>query len=170
VEVTYQLTADDFRHGMIAWRMKSRWRRWSYRFGLALMPPILILNAILLAAYPRAELRQAEWTGLGAAALWLTYIWTGPWLSARMQFRRMPSAQDPMTLAVSESGIRMQSRHSDSQVAWSAFIGWREEKSVFVVFPQPRIYVPIPKRAFTEQQQVEFRETLRRNIVSFKSK
>jgi hypothetical protein len=121
VEVTYQLTADDFRHGMIAWRMKSRWRRWSYRFGLALMPPILILKAILLAAYPRAELRQAQWTGLGAAALWLTYIWAGPWLSARMQFRRMPSAQDPMTLAVSESGIRMQSRHSDSQVAWSAF-------------------------------------------------
>ena len=64
----------------------------------------------------------------------------------------------------------MRSRHADSQIAWSTFIDWREEKSVFVVFPQPRAYVPIPKRAFTDQQQVEFRETLRRNIVSFKSK
>ena len=71
-------------------------------------------------------------------------------------------------LAISESGLRMQSKHTDSQLAWAAFIGWREAKSVFVIFPQPRTYVPIPKRAFTEQQQVEFRETLRRNVLPFK--
>jgi hypothetical protein len=170
MEVTYQLTADDFRHGMIAWRMRSLWRRWSYRFGLAVMPPILVLNAILLVVYPKSELRQIQWLLLGAASLWLAFTSTAPWLSARIQFRRMPSAQDPMTLAVSEGGLRMQSRHADSQIAWSAFIDWREEKSVFVVFPQPRTYVPIPKRAFTEQQQAEFRETLRSNILPLKSK
>jgi YcxB-like protein len=82
----------------------------------------------------------------------------------------MPSAQDPITLTVSESGLRVQSRHADSQIAWSAFIGWREEKSVFVVFTQPRLYVPIPKRAFTDEQQAEFRGTLRRNILPFKTK
>jgi hypothetical protein len=170
MEVTYQLTADDFRHGMIAWRMRSRWRRWSYRFGLAVMPPILVFSAIMLVAYPHSELRQGLWIMFGASVFWLAYIWTMPWLSARIQFRRMPSAQDPITLAVSDSGLHMQSRHADSQIAWTAFIGWREEKSVFVVFPQPSTYAPIPKRAFTEEQQAEFRETLRRNIVPFKSK
>lgn len=93
-----------------------------------------------------------------------------PWLSARIQFRRMPSAQDPMTVEISESGLRIRSRHADSQVAWLAYLGWAEEESVFVLFPQPRIYVPIPKRAFTEEQQAEFRETVRRNILPFKSK
>jgi hypothetical protein len=43
-------------------------------------------------------------------------------------------------------------------------MGWGEEESVFVLLPQPLIYLPIPKRAFTEQQQAEFREALRRNI------
>jgi hypothetical protein len=170
MEVTYQLTADDFRHGMIAWRMKSRWRRWSHRIGLVVMPLLLIFNASLLLLHPQPQLKQIEWIGLGVSTLWLSYIWVGPWFSARMQFRRMPSAQDPITLAVLGSGLRVQSRHADSQIAWSAFIGWREEKSVFVVFTQPRLYVPIPKRAFTGEQQTEFRETLCRNILPFKSK
>jgi YcxB-like protein len=170
MEVTYQLTADDFRHGMIAWRMKSTWRRWSHRLNIAVMVPILAFSATMLVVYPHSWLKQDLWIMLGASVFWLAFIWITPWLSARMQFRRMPSAQDPVTLAVSESGLRVQSRHGDSQTAWSAFIGWREEKSVFVVSPQPRIYIPIPKRAFTEQQQPEFRETLRRHILPFKTK
>jgi YcxB-like protein len=170
MEVTYQLTADDFHHGMIAWRMRSRWRRWSYRFGLPVMTPILVFSATMLIVYPHPELRQEMWIVLGASVFWLTFTGTVPWLSAHMQIRRMPSAQDPMALAVSESGLRVQSRHGDSQTAWSAFIGWREEKSIFVVFPQPRTYIPIPQRAFTDQQQAEFRETLRRNILPFKNR
>jgi hypothetical protein len=43
-------------------------------------------------------------------------------------------------------------------------MAWGEDKAVFVILPQPRIYVPIPKRAFTAEQQNEFRELLRRNI------
>jgi hypothetical protein len=82
----------------------------------------------------------------------------------------MPSAQDEIALAISEPGLRFRSPHGDSQIGWSTFTGWAEEESVFVAFPQPRAFVAIPKRAFTDQQQAEFRETLRRNIVPFKSK
>jgi hypothetical protein len=170
MEVTYQLTADDFRRGMLAWRMRVGWRRWSYRVGLVLMPAVLTINAILLAVDPHSVLKRFEWVLLGGAAFWLAFVLASPWLSARAQFRRMPSAQGPTTLAVSDSGIRMQSVHVNSQIAWSAFIDWREEKSVFVVFPQPRAYVTIPKRAFSEPQQAEFRETLRRNILPLKGR
>ena len=170
MELTYQLTADDFRHGMIAWRMKSGWRRWTYRFGLVIMVPILVFSATMLVAYPHSALRRDLWIMLGASLFWLAFVSSMPWLSARMQFRRMPTALVPMTVAISEAGIRMQSQLADSQLTWSAFVGWREEKSVFVVFPQPRTYVPIPKRAFTEQEQAEFREILRRNVLPFRSK
>jgi hypothetical protein len=168
MEVTYQLTEDDFRHGMVAWRMRSKWRRWNYWFGLAIMVPILILSVILLVVNPHSEFREILWIGLGASIVWLASIRTQPWFSARLQFRRMPSAHSPVTLAVSDAGLHVRSLHGDSHVAWSAYTGWAEETSVFVLFPQPRIYLPIPKRAFTEQQQVEFRETLRRNILPFK--
>jgi len=146
------LSVDDFRHGMMAWRKRNAWRRWNYWIGLAVMPPVLVLNAALLIWYPHAEFKQIQWIAVGTSALWLTSISAQPWFSEHLQFHRMPLAQSPTTLSVSESGLRMQSKHADSQLAWSAFIGWREEKTVFVIFPQPRTYVPVPKRAFTEQQ------------------
>jgi YcxB-like protein len=63
-------------------------------------------------------------------------------------------------------GLRPPStKHYDSNVSWSAYIGWSEGQRVFVLFPQPRIYVPIPKRAFNEEQLAEFREILKHNIV-----
>jgi len=75
-------------------------------------------------------------------------------------------AQSPITVDIAESGLRFHSAHADSNVAWSAYVGWAESKSVFVIMPQPRIYVTIPKRAFEDEQVGEFRETLRCNIVS----
>ena len=102
--------------------------------------------------------------GVVVSVGFLTWIWAGPSLSARRQFRNTPSAHDPMTIEVSDLGLQIRSVHADSKVAWSAYMGWGEYKSVFVILPQPRIYVPIPKRAFTVEEQSEFRELLRRNI------
>jgi hypothetical protein len=99
------------------------------------------------------------------AALWFSFMLLAPRYSARRQFRGSPTAQSPMTLGITDAGLEIHSAHSDSKVAWSAFVAWAESKSLFVILPQPRIYIPIPKRAFTEEQVSEFREILRRNIV-----
>lgn len=77
-------------------------------------------------------------------------------------------AQSPITLEASETGLQFQNAHADSKVAWSAYVGWGEGKSVFVILPQPRIYITIPKRAFTAEQESEFREMLRHNILTQK--
>jgi len=91
MEVTFQLTADDFRHGMIAVRKRSRWRRWTYWFGFAVVVPIIIFGVTLLVAYPHSEIRQDSWIMLGGSVFWMVFIRTLPRLSARMQFRRTPS-------------------------------------------------------------------------------
>jgi hypothetical protein len=73
-------------------------------------------------------------------------------------------AQSPITLDASEQGLEFHNPHAESKVAWSAYIGWGEAKSVFILMPQPRMYITIPKRALDEEQLAEFREILRRNI------
>jgi hypothetical protein len=75
-------------------------------------------------------------------------------------------AQSPIALDVLEDGLKFHSPHADSRMAWSAYVAWGETNSVFVIMPQPRTYVTIPKRAFTDAQVAEFREALRRNIVA----
>jgi hypothetical protein len=166
MEIRYQLAEDDYRQGLLAWRMKSTWKRRTYRISFALMILVLVANALLLIWNRNPNMQQLSWMLIGFAVLWLLFVWMTPRLQARMQFSRMPSAQAPMTVTNSDSGMQVQSQHYDSRIAWSTYIGWAESKSVFVLFPQPRTYVPIPQRAFNDEQRMEFREILRRNIVT----
>jgi hypothetical protein len=162
MQVTFQLTPEDYRDGLLAWRNLKSWRRWGIRaagvfFGLGFAVFVLqlfISSATLVSVAP----------GLVLSAGFLILIWAGPSLSGRRQFRNTPSAHDPMTIGASDAGLEIHSVHADSKVAWSTYVAWGESKAVFVILPQPRIYVPIPKRAFTAEQLDEFREMLRRNI------
>jgi hypothetical protein len=168
MELTYQLTEDDYRHGLLAWQTGSALRRWSYRLNFVIMGVLLIAGLIFM--WIPGKLRYFSCFALGVVLLWLIATFVGPRLQARMQFRRMPSAQGPRAVTASDAGMHVRCEHYDSHTAWSSYIGWAEGESVFVVFPQPRIYVPIPKRAFTGEQLDEFREILRRNVRSTKSR
>ncbi len=166
MEVTYQLAEEDYRHGLRAWQKSNAWRRWNYRLSLISMMVLFAVGLVLAIWRPSLASEYMSWFLLGLPAVWLLGVWISPRLHARRQFWRMPSAQGPTTLTASDTGIHMRSEHYDSQVKWSTYIGWSEGKSVFVLLPQPRIYIPIPKRAFSEQKLAEFREILRRNIAT----
>jgi len=165
VKVTFQLTPADYYRGLQTWRNLKTWRRWLLRCAYLLMS--LTIPLALLLAYIRHDSQTIEISGaiLAFAALWFAFMLGAPWLSARRQYRSTPTAHSPFTIETSNAGLHIQSAHADSKVTWSAYVGWGENKSVFVILPQPRIYVPIPKRAFTAEQVSEFRETLRRNIL-----
>lgn len=161
MQVTFQLTAEDYRQGFLAWRDLHAWRRWGTRAAAAFFGLGFVVFVIQLFAGGRI---LEVWPGLAASAGFLIVIFGSPSFTARRQFRTTPTAHDPMTIEASDAGLQIHSVHADSQVAWSAYMAWGEYKSVFVILPQPRIYVPIPKRAFTAEQLVEFRELLGRNI------
>jgi YcxB-like protein len=103
--------------------------------------------------------------GLVFSAFWFAYMLLGPRFYSRRQLRNNPVAQSPITLNASEQGLEIRSAHSEARVAWSAYVAWAEAKSVFVIMPQPRIYMAIPKRAFGAEQLREFREMLQSHIV-----
>jgi len=164
MRVTFQLTADDYYRGLLAWRNLKAWRRWLLRCAYFLMSLAIPVGVLLALVRPDPQPIKISAEILGFAALWFTYMWAAPRLSGRRQFPGSPSAQSPMTIEASDAGLAVHSTHGESKVSWSAYMAWAEAKSVFVILPQPRIYVPIPKRAFTDEQLNEFRELLRRTI------
>jgi hypothetical protein len=91
-------------------------------------------------------------------------LWGSPYLSARSQFRGSPNAKTPLTLDATESGLRFQSIHSTSEMQWSALIAWAEGKSIFALFPNPRLFIPVPKRAFSPEEITEFRKLISKHI------
>jgi len=135
--------------------------RWTAYFVVA-SSSLLCVLMLLFARTPATT--PVALFGIVFGVVWFAYMLLAPKFSSRRQFRGMPTAQSPITMAISDAGIAVHTLHADSKVAWSAYVGWGESKSVFVIMPQPRIYIAIPKRAFTDEQLGEFREMLRRNI------
>jgi len=164
VRITFQLTPKDYHQGLLAWRSFKTWRRWLLRCAYFLVGLTILVSLLLPLVRPGSEMLKIWAAPLAFAVIWFAFMLGAPWLSARQQYRNTPTAQTPISIEASDTGLSIQSAHADSRVAWSAYAAWGENKSVFVVLPQPRIYVPIPKRAFSAEQLVEFRELLGRNI------
>lgn len=164
LEITYHLTQDDYRHGWMTWRTGTSWRKWNYRVSVAVMIVLFLAGILLYFRGPTLESKYFSIFALGMPAVWFLFLWLAPRIQARRQYRRMPAAQASTTLMISDSEMHVQSQHYDSRVRWSAYVGWAEGEAVFVLFPQPRVYVPIPKRAFSSEQIGQFREILQRNV------
>ncbi len=164
MQFTFQLTAEDYRDGAIAWRNIRPWRRWIVNAVYIVGSIAIVVSMIRIFRELSTSTLAMLGAVLGFLVFWLAIMWAAPRLSARRQFRNTPTAHTPVTIDASDTGLHIQSVHADSKAAWSAYLAWCEYKSVFVILPQRRIYVPIPKRAFTPEQLVEFRELLGRNI------
>lgn len=164
IRFTFQLTAADYYHGLLVWRGLKPWRRWLIRCAYLVVALTVPMAILLVCLRPNFESLKSSGEVLGFAAVWFGFILGAPWISAKRQFTGTPSAQLPMTVEASDEGLVVETAHANSKVSWSAYVAWAEGKSVFVVLPQPRIYVPIPKRALSSEQLDQFREILRRNI------
>jgi hypothetical protein len=136
MQVTFQLTPDDYRDGLLAWRNLRSWRRWGFRVLAIWMGLIFLVSVLQLFVAPAHFVSALP--GIVFSVVALVFIWYGPSLSGRRQFRNTPSAHDPMTIEASDSGLQSHSVHADSQVAWSAYVAWGEYKSVFVILRSPR--------------------------------
>jgi hypothetical protein len=164
VQISYQLTPDDFYHGCLAWRSRHRWQQWLRWFAYFIVATASLTSLLVLLVARSSETVPIALFGIVFGGGWFAYMLLAPRFYSRRQFRNNPLAQSPITLDVSEQGFEFHNAHADSKVAWSAYVAWGEAKSVFVIMPQPRAYIAIPKRAFTEEQLTEFREMLRRNV------
>jgi hypothetical protein len=164
VQITYRLTPDDFYQGCIAWRTRRKWRRWLLRIAYFIVGAAVLVSLLMLALDRSASTIPTALVGIGFGGVWFAYMLLAPKFFAGRQFKNNPTAQTPIILDASEQGLEFRNPHVESKAAWSAYVAWGEAKSVFIVMPQPRLYFPIPKRAFNEEQLTEFRGILTRNI------
>jgi hypothetical protein len=167
MEVTFELTVDDFYDGLKACRRKTIVAGWALPLGTA----ALTLLVIYLIFQSLASSRAAPFKDLIPLVMICVFclivsivvpLWRRS--AVRKQFEGNPSTKGLITLAVSESEIRLRSHHTDSSATWSSFVMWSEGKSVFAIMVSPVIYYVVPKRAFSADQLIEFQELLRLKI------
>jgi YcxB-like protein len=169
MQVTYLLTTNDYRRGIGLYRRRKTWSRWAYRFGMVFVASLTIFIGGTLIMKGSGRATHLDLVPLVLLWIfWVFFLWVSPYLFARSQFRGSRAAGSAKAMETTGEGLSFQSEHGNSQLRWSLFVGWAEEKEIFALFTSPAMFVPVPKGALTAEQINEFRELLRQNIVDLK--
>jgi hypothetical protein len=163
MEISYQLTEDDYRQGYKAFRRRKTFSLWATRIGW-----VLLFLALAEALYVSISGFDREFPTLallwGQVAFWAYCLWYAPRYAARKMIKGSPSASLPHTAQMSDEGLYFRTSAGESRLSWNLIIGWVEVERVFALFPSPLTFFPIPKRAMTDQQQDELRNLLQNKV------
>ena len=159
MEISYQLTTDDYRQGFKAFRGRTTFSRWSFRFGY-LCFFVVVAAALLLTIFGPDKSSASMFPLWILAAFWGWYLWYCPYQVAKKIMKGNPITSVPHTIEISETGFHSRTSISDSRYSWDLIVGWAEADRVFALFPSSISFFPIPKRALTGEQQAELRSLL----------
>lgn len=167
MEISYQLTEDDYRQGYKAFRSRTTFTLWRTRIAYASFFLILALAVFVSIfgpdrTFPNLALLWA------LVAFWTCYLWYAPRGVAKQMIGGSPSAALPQYVDVSEAGLYFRTSASESRLTWDLIVGWAEADRVFALFPSPISFLPIPKRGMTDEQQNELRTILQTKFAARK--
>jgi len=96
------------------------------------------------------------------AHLWLRFI------SPIRVWKRSPRLQQPQSITIDDTGIRLESVNSSTHWNWSAFRRLRETETLFVADLEAPQMLIVPKRALASSAALdELRSVLRTHIAEF---
>ena len=167
MEVSYQLTEDDYRQGYKAFRRRTTYSLWLSRISYASFFLILAVALFVSIFGPDRSFPSLAllW---GLVAFWTCCLWYAPRRVARKMITGSPSASLPHTVDMSEDGLHFRTSASESRLTWNLITGWAEADRVFALLPSPISFLPIPKWAMTHDQQGELRTLLQQKVSSRK--
>jgi hypothetical protein len=131
----------------------------------ALMALLGIIGLVFWLIQPSNEMGRQLAPMSGFVVLVITmgfYVRSG--LLYRRQFRKIKALQRPMQMAFDNDEIVYTSPTAQAKILWSAFEDWRESKNSFLLYPQPRMFYIVPKRAIQADQIPAFRSILEARI------
>lgn len=165
MQISYQLTEDDYRQGYKAFRRRTKYSLWAIGFAYVSLC-FVFMTALLISIFGnRSDRSLTNLTVLWAASAFLFYcLWYAPRHAARKMMNGSPSASLSRTVDMSEEGLYFRTAASESRLTWDLITGWAEADRVFALFPSPLSFLPVPKRAMTDQQQNELRTLLQSKV------
>jgi hypothetical protein len=159
--VTYALSQRDFFESMIAIRNRKKWAKWVVRASPALLVCLIVFSALRT---PRSQLVSNLTPLLFFLLLWAFLLWGSPWLFARTQFLKQPSAQGQQTASFDADEVKWQWDGGSSVVQWKTYIRWMESKTQILLCSSPVQCGIVPKRALNAEQLSELRTLLTQKI------
>ncbi|GAA6142609.1 YcxB family protein [Hydrogenophaga sp. 5NK40-0174] len=159
-EYRFEFSEDHLLTSLLRYRQQIWWRRLflALKWVLAAAFAIPMLVAIYMGVPALAGL-------FGAVLFALVLGWPiDAWL-IRRRFRNSPYHGDNIVLSLSDGGVRIVGRSSDSQIAWSAFTKARRFRDGVLLFQGPGMFNWLPDSAALEPTTLEVAQKLVRSNV-----
>jgi len=115
MEISYQLTEDDYRQGYKAFRRRKTFSLWATRIGWVLLF-LTLAEALFVSifgfdrSFPNLALL---W---GVVAFWAYCLWYAPRYAARKMIKGSPSASLPHIAGMSEDGLYFRTSAGESRL------------------------------------------------------
>jgi hypothetical protein len=89
-----------------------------------------------------------------------------PW-RIRKLFMQQKTLQAPYDYQFNETGLSCTSEFGNSNMPWSTFVRWKEDRELFMLYHSDVMFNMIPKRSFSDPQEIEaFRSHLLKNNIT----
>lgn len=160
MKITFKVSADDYVEALRADRLSKRISRWNFRIMTGWLAIVVVGTIVVMIVIP--EMRRLVWPAIPIAGIYL-YLLHGGYLR-RQQYEKIQSLKTENVLEISEDGITTSTAAARSELKWVCFIGYHEDKNLFLLYQQPRLFNIVPKRAFAPGEMGQFRELLKRKI------
>ena len=141
MEISYQLTKDDYRQGFKAFRKRTTFSRWTNLIAVAAFF-VTLASAVLLSFFGRDKSFPNLFPLWVILAFWAWFVWGCPYYVANKMIRGSSNASLPHKVNISESGLYSLTLVAETRFTWDLIVGWVEAERVFACSPRPsRIFL-----------------------------
>ena len=164
MQITYELSFDDYRAAQLLHAKRSLWRRLMRILTHAIVP---ICGACFLVL---AITLIGDKGSLDSMLIMLTcgsYLILCPfYLNWRLKrvFKRTRRQKNECNTTLSEERLLLDAGNMKSEIDWTAVLFFSENSKIFMLYIAQANFIAIPKRVCTEAQIEELRSLFRRKI------
>jgi len=157
IEVEYLATAADYRR-VLLW---YRWKRLAVIIGITFLVGIPILVSAFSSDPANRPPGFVLWFLLVLPVLVLAVFYWGIYRQAE----RIEKIFEPVKVTFTKDGLESEGESSSAEMNWDSFYQVYETNQDFIFFPEKNIFYTIPKRFFTNAEEIsEFKTLLRENL------
>jgi hypothetical protein len=154
--IEFAYTKEDFRRAQaLHIRKGGGWRMWVRVFFL-LAFCVFGLVAIWNAGNSNQE--AAVWSGLAAGLLAIALL--------RAVRRKKKHYLGPLRMHFGEEGLHLQDLTSQGRTRWDQVLGYLEDRNIFLLYYNPKLYRIIPKRILGRREE-EFRSLVKTKVLRY---
>jgi hypothetical protein len=156
----FAYTKEDFRRAQaLHIRKGGGWRVWLRAFGLLALLALCVAALFAIWKGGNSNQEAAVWSGLVSGLLAIVLL-------LRALGRKKKHYLGPLRMHFGEEGLHLQDLTSQGRTRWDQFLGYLEDRNIFLLYYNPRLYRIIPKRILGRREQ-EFRTLVESKLPHF---